>query len=128
MKKYRVYGTYTITITKEVWANDEDEAIVKADENFGGIIEYCGNGGYDKLVGVSEDDESVAADGEPEWGNYIEELEDNPDYFECPECGEECEVWEQDDGTTYYHCADCDTYYDEDGDEFYPDVDEEENE
>ena len=127
MKKYKVYGSYTITVMKEVWANDEDEAMSKADEKFGGVVEYVGNGGYDKLLGVEEYDESVAADGMVEW-NEAEELEDDPNYFECPECGEECEVCEQDDGTTYYHCEDCDTYYDEDGDEFYPDIDDEEEE
>lgn len=127
MKKFKIYGSYTITVAKEVWANDEDEAFSKAEEKFCGVIEYVGNGGYDKLLGVSEPDESVAADGIVEWID-AEELEDNPDYFECPECGEECEVCKQDDGSTYWHCADCDTYYDEDGNEFYPDDDEEEEE
>lgn len=113
MKKYKVYGTYTITIAKEVWANDEDEAVDKAAETFGGVIEYCGNGGDDKLVGVSEDDEYVAADGDAEWGNYIEELEDDPDYHECPECGAKLE----DDGDDIWYCAGCYMYFDEDGNE-----------
>lgn len=125
MKKFKVRGQYTITVMKEVWANDEDEAINKADNKFGGVIEYVGNGGYDKLVGVSESDESVAADGMIEWED-AEELEDDPDYFECPGCNEECEVCESDDGFKYYHCSYCDVYYDEDGDEFYPDVEEDE--
>ena len=123
MKKYKVYGTYTITIAKEVWANDEDDAVDKAAETFGGVIEYCGNGGYDKLVGVSEDDESVAADGYPEWGNYIEELEDNPDYHECHECNSELE--EVADGVWY--CDECDMWFDEDGNEV-DDPEEEEDE
>ena len=116
MKKYKVYGTYTITIAKEVWADDEDEAIAKADEHFGGVIEYCGNGGYDKLVGVSEADESVAADGDPDWGTYIEELEDDPDYRECPECCTELE--EVGDGIWY--CESCDMWFDDDGTEVDP--------
>jgi hypothetical protein len=124
MKKFKVRGQYTITVMKEVWANDEDEAINKADKKFGGVVEYVGNGGYDKLVGVSESDESVAADGMIEWED-AEELEDDPDYFECPSCEEECEACESDDGFKYWHCTECDTYYDEDGDEFYPDVEEE---
>ena len=113
MKKYKVYGTYTITIAKEVWARDEDEAVEKAAETFGGIMEYCGNGGYDKLVGVDGDDESVAADGEAEWGNWIEELEDNPYYHECPECGAELE----DDGDGIWYCKECYMWFDEDGNE-----------
>ena len=125
MKKYRVMGTVMVSVYKEVWAHNEDEAYEKAYNELDNLTEYVGNGSYDRLVGVESEGESVAADGMIEYTD-IEELEDDPDYFECPECGEECEVCEQDDGTTYYHCEDCDRYYDEDGDEFYPDVDEEE--
>ena len=121
MKKFKVKGTVQVSVYKEVWANNEQEAYDKAYEQLDNLTEYVGNGSYDRLVGVENDGESVAADGMIEYDD-IEELEDDPDYFECPKCGEECEVCEQDDGTTYYHCADCDTYYDEDGDEFYPDV------
>ena len=127
MKKYRVCGTTIVTVYKEVWANNEDEAIDKADGKLYSLTEFCGNGGTDKLIGVYESDESVAADDCINW-NDAEELEDNPDYFECPDCSEECEVGEQDDGNIYYHCENCDKYYDEDGDEFYPDVYEEEDE
>lgn len=127
MKKYRVCGTVMVSVYKEVWANNEQEAYDKAYEQLDNLTEYVGNGSYDRLVGVENDGESVAADGMIEY-NDIEVLEDDPDYFECPECGEECEVCEHDDGTTYYHCDYCERYYDEDGDEFYPDVDEEEEE
>ena len=122
MKKYKVYGTTVVTVTKEVWANNEDEAYEKAYDQLSGLTDYVGNGGYDKLVGVDGYDESVSADGDIEY-NDAEILEDNPDYFECPECGEECEP---DDGTKLWYCSNCDTYYDEDGDEAYPDVDGEE--
>lgn len=124
MKKYKVHGTFTITITKEVWANDEDEAVDKAYEKFGGVHEYCGNGGYDKLVGVDDDTESVAADGEAEWGNYIEELEDNPDYHECPECGEELD----EEQVGVWCCSECDMYFDSDGNEIDEPFEEDEDE
>lgn len=127
MKKYKVYGSYTITVMKEIWANDEDEAFSKADEKFGGVIEYVGNGGSDKLLGVDGYDESVAADGIVEW-NEAEELEDDPDHFECPECGEECELCEYEDGGRYYWCDDCEQAYDEDGNEIWIDEEEEEEE
>ena len=127
MKKYKVYGSYTITVMKEVWANDEDEAFNKADEKFGGVIEYVGNGGSDKLLGVDGYDESVAADGMVEW-NEAEELEDDPDYFECPNCDFGCEAFESKDGFKYWYCEGCEVYYDEDGNEFYPDDEEEEDE
>ena len=123
MKKFKVYGTYTITIAKEVWANDEDEAVEKASEKFGGVKEYCGNGGYDKLIGVENSDESVAADGMEEWGNYIEELEDDPNYYECPKCGEELEY----EKVGVWYCSECDMYFDADGEEIdepYEDEDE----
>lgn len=127
MKKFKVRGQYIITVTKEVWANDEDEAINKADDRFGGVIEYAGNGGWDKLVGVSEADESVAADGMVEWDG-VEELEDDPDYFECPECGEECENREDVWRVKYRYCEYCCQAYNDDGEVIYPDEEEEEDE
>ena len=126
MKKYAVHGVVEVEVVKEVWANSESEAYDKAHNKLSSLTEYLGNGGTDRLIGVDGEGESVFTCGNDIDYNDIEVLEDDPDYFECPECGEECEVCEQDDGTTYYHCEDCDTYYDEDGDEFYPDVDEEE--
>jgi hypothetical protein len=128
MKKYAVHGTVEVEVVKEVWANSEEEAYEKAHNELSSLTEYIGNGGSDKLIGVDGDGESVFACGSNIDYNDIEVLEDNPDYFECPECGEVCDVCEQDDGTTYWHCEDCDRYYDEDGDEFYPDVDDEEEE
>lgn len=125
MKKYKVYGSYTITVMKEVWANSEDEAYEKADEKFGGVIEYCGNGGYDKLVGVDNEDESVSADGMVEW-NEVEFLENDPGYFECPECGEECWSREDIEGDEYWWCDDCEKAFNDDGDEVYPDFEEDE--
>ena len=127
MKKFKVYGQYTLTVMKEVWANDEYEAMNKADDQFAGIIEYVGNGGYDKLVGVSEGNESLAADGIVEW-NDAEELEDDPEYFECPKCGEECEHKQDLNGNEYWYCEYCCQAYDDDGDIIYPEVEEDDDE
>jgi len=124
MKKYSVRGTTTVVVTKEVWANNEDEAYEKAFKQLNCLTAFCGNGGVDKLIGVYESDESLSADDTIEYDD-IEELEDNPDYFECLDCNEECDTCESDDGTKYWHCPSCGAYYDEDGDEFYPDDDEE---
>ena len=77
---YEVVGTYTITVMKRVKANDEDEAIELAEKYFGGIIEYCGNGGIDKLIGVCDDSESVAADGYVEWKEAYVTDNDSYDY------------------------------------------------
>lgn len=125
MKKYRVSGSYTITITKEVWANSESEAYDKVESTFGGVTEYCGNGGCDKLVGVDEEDESVSADGTEEW-NSIELLEDDPYYFECPNCGEECWAREDVEGDEYWWCDDCEQAFDDDGNEAHPHFEEDE--
>lgn len=125
MKKFQVRGQYTITVMKEVWANNEDEAINKADSKFGGITEYAGFGSYDKLIGVSEHDESVAADGMIEWED-AEELEDDPDYFECPDCDSECERREDVHGVEYWYCEDCCQSYNDDGEVIYPEEEEDE--
>lgn len=66
--EYRVYGHATVTVSTLVEADSEEEAIEKANQEFGGIASYCGNGGTDKLIGVEgeydtiETDESVEFD------------------------------------------------------------------
>lgn len=123
MKKYRVYGTATVTVTKEVWANNEDEALEKAYDALPYLIAYCGNGGGDKLIGVEGYDETVEAFDDIEY-NDTQELEDNPDYFECPECGEECISCRDDDGVLYWYCNECESSFDDYGNEFYPYISE----
>lgn len=124
MKKYRVEGTTVVTVRKEVWANSEEEALQKAYDELDCLTAYCGNGGDDKMVGVEGEGESVEAFDNITYDDAIE-LEDDPNYFECVYCNEKCEECERDDGTEYWHCSSCDAYYDEDGDEFFPDVYEE---
>lgn len=125
MKKYRVYGTTVIDVTTEVWANSEEEAYEKAEGKLARLTEYCGNGGYDKLVGVDGGDETVAANNDIEYDD-CEFLEDDPDYFECPRCNDECEKKTDANGNEYWWCDSCCMAFDEDGEEFWPDEDEEE--
>lgn len=125
MKKFSVRGNVNVVVTKDVWAHTAEEAIEKAQERLSSLTAYCGNGGWDKLVGVENSDESVDVFDDIVYDD-AEEIEDDPDYFECPECEEECEECESDDGFKYWHCPCCDKYYDEDGDEFYPDVEDDE--
>ena len=127
MKKYRVYGTTTVTVTKEVWASSEDEALEKAYGQLSCLTAYCGNGGYDKLIGVEEDNEAVETFDDIEY-NDADELEDDPDYFECPDCWVECNMGTDDNGDKYYYCDICHGTYDENGDEFEPYFEEEEDE
>lgn len=124
MKKYQVIGSVTVSVYKEVWANNEEEAYNKAYDELDQLNEYCGNGSYDRLMGVENDGESVAADGLIEYTD-IELLEDDPSYFECPECGEECWRREDVEGDEYWWCDDCEKAFDDDGDEAYPDFEEE---
>lgn len=124
MKKYRVTGTTVVTVTKEVWAHNEDEAYEKAYNELSELTAYAGNGGIDQIVGIYDDDASISADCEIEYDD-IEVLEDDPDYFECPECGEECEKRTDKNGD-YWWCESCWTAFDEDGDEFEFEEEEEE--
>lgn len=52
MDKYVVYGHTTVICSMEVYANSEEEAIEKANEEFGGLTNYAGMGSCDCLVGV----------------------------------------------------------------------------
>ena len=127
MKKYAVHGVVEVAVVKEVWANSEDEAYDKAYRELDTLTEYCGNGGYDKLVGVENDGESVSVDDVIEY-NDIELLEDDPNYFVCPHCGEECWSREDEDGEEWWWCDDCEQAFNDDGDEVFPDFEESEEE
>jgi hypothetical protein len=125
MKKFKVYGNVNVVVTKEVWANNADEAMEKASEKLSCLTAYCGNGGYDKLVGVENHDESVDVFDDIVYDD-VEELEDDPDYFECPECEEECERREDVHGVGYWHCEYCCQSYNDDGEVIYPEEEEDE--
>lgn len=62
MKTYIVLGNTQVTVSCKVRANSEAEATEKAKAQFGGIHAYAGNGGTDKLIGVEDARESIAAD------------------------------------------------------------------
>lgn len=75
MKQYRVYGHVTLTCSMVVEASSVEEAIEKANNEFGGLTNYAGMGSCNCLVGVldSKDERSIAADGEVEFDD-VEEL------------------------------------------------------
>ena len=62
--KYRVYGRTTVTVTVEVSADNEKDALEVAFDQLTNLTAFAGNGGFDKLVGVYGDDESISADEE----------------------------------------------------------------
>lgn len=78
MKKIRVFGHATVTVSTIIKVEDgeklnEEEIYDRARENFGGIMAFVGNGGTDKLIGVDGYDETISADEEPEFDDYMEE-------------------------------------------------------
>ena len=78
MKRLRVLVHATVTVSTIIEVGDdesltEEEIYDRARENFGGIMSFVGNGGTDKLIGVSEYEETIAADEEPEFDDYMEE-------------------------------------------------------
>ena len=121
MKKYAVHGVVEVEVIKEVWANSEEEAYEKAAEELPFLTEYCGNGGDDKLIGVEEEGESVSANNRIEY-NDIEEFEEDPDRFECPNDGCECVRRTDTDGLDYWFCEECFTSFDDEGNEVYPEA------
>ena len=58
MKKYRVNIPYAVFVTVDVEAENEEQAIDKAFED-GYLTGFCGNGGTDKLVGVTGSNVSI---------------------------------------------------------------------
>ena len=126
MKKYRVTGTTVVTVTKEVWAANEEEAYEKAYNELSELTAYAGNGGIDQIVGIHDDEASISADDDIEYNDY-EIIEDDPNYFECHSCGEECEKRTDKNGD-YWWCEECTMAFDEDGDEIEIEEEEEEEE
>ena len=68
---YRVFGHTTVTVVTEVIADNETEAYEKAVNDLFDLDSYAGNGGTDKLIGVSGDCQSVAADEEITYDDIV---------------------------------------------------------
>lgn len=76
MKKYIVFGKVTAYIEVKLEAENEKEAIEKAYEECSGPMNFVGNGGCDKLIGVCDTDDaivSIACDDEVEY-TEVEEV------------------------------------------------------
>lgn len=61
MNKYEVYGSVKVEVMTTVYAEDPDDALNKARDEFDELEAFCGNGGSDKLIGTSLDNVSIAA-------------------------------------------------------------------
>ena len=80
MKRIRVFGNAKVTVSVVIEAEDnvsEAEIYNRAVKEFGGFHSYVGNGGTDKLIGVSGAAETIAADESPTFDDYMEELSEN---------------------------------------------------
>ena len=67
--KYRVYGNATVVCSMVVEADNEEEAIEIANDEFGGLTNYAGMGSCNCLVGVldSDDERCIFPDTEVEF-------------------------------------------------------------
>ena len=77
MKKYIVSGKVTAFISVELEAENRKEAIEKAYEECSGLMNFVGNGGCDKLIGVCNTDSadvSIECNDEVEY-TEVEEVE-----------------------------------------------------
>lgn len=80
MKRYRVHGCTEIEVTVIVEVEDgvelsEEEIYAKAEEEFAGIESFAGFGDCDHLIGVSDEEATIAADNEVIFNDYEEEEE-----------------------------------------------------
>lgn len=77
MKKYRVFGHTTVTCSMVVEAESPQDAIEKANDEFGELTNYVGMGRCDCLVGVnsSKNERSIYPDSIVEFDNCEEILE-----------------------------------------------------
>lgn len=54
MKKYAVYGKVTIFVCVELEAEDKEDAIERAYDECSSLMYLAGNGGCNKILGVSD--------------------------------------------------------------------------
>jgi hypothetical protein len=57
--KYRVTGKADVWVSIIVEADSKESAIEQADRDFGGVGGFAGNGGSNKLIGVTGSKESI---------------------------------------------------------------------
>ncbi|WP_298028749.1 hypothetical protein [uncultured Dysosmobacter sp.] len=76
MKQITVFGHATVTVSVVINVRDgtelsEKEILSRARKKFGGIHSFYGNGGDDKLIGVSGDGETISADEEVVFDDFM---------------------------------------------------------
>lgn len=61
MQKYAVYGKVTAFVCVELEAEDKEDAIERAYEECSGSMNFVGNGGTDKIIGVCDTDSATVS-------------------------------------------------------------------
>lgn len=77
MKKLRVFGHTTVTVSTVVTVPDnasEADIYKAAAKKFSGINSYLGNGGDDKLLGVSGEDDTMLHDEPVVFDDYSDNI------------------------------------------------------
>lgn len=77
MQKYVVYGKVTAFVCVELEAEDKEDAIERAYDECSSVMDFVGNGGTDKIIGVCDTDSatvSINCDEEIEY-TEAEEIE-----------------------------------------------------
>ena len=69
--QFDVFGTITVSVTCRVTADNAEDAVEAAYEEFGGVRNYVGNGGTDKLIGVRGTHESIECGDDVEWAEAV---------------------------------------------------------
>lgn len=77
MKKYIVLGEVTAYISVELEAESKEEALEMAYEECSGLMNFVGNGGTDKLIGVCDTDSATVSINCDEEIEYTEAEEIN---------------------------------------------------
>lgn len=73
MINYKVHGRAYVDVYVEVEADSAEEAIEAASNEVSELTSFVGNGGYDKLVGVYGDNQSIKPCGTIEYED-VEEI------------------------------------------------------
>ena len=72
MANYKVHGKAYVDVYVDVEADSAEEAIEVASNEISELISFVGNGGYDKLVGVYVNNQSIEPCGTIEYEDVQE--------------------------------------------------------
>lgn len=61
MQKYAVYGKVTAFVCVELEAEDKEDAIERAYDECSSVMDFVGNGGTDKIIGVCDTDSATVS-------------------------------------------------------------------